>query len=138
MAMSLQIEHLEARRLLSGGVIGLTPAQVRHAYRVDQVYITDNHSNRIRGNGAGQTIAIVDAYDAPHIASDLRRFDTQFNLPDTDYRRQFVLTKIKMGGSVKLDAGWAQEISLDVEWAHAIAPRRTSCWWRPNPATLTI
>lgn len=70
--------------------------------------------------GAGKTIAIVDAYDDPNAASDLAVFSNKFNLSCTG-----CLTKVNQtGGTVmpRVDTGWALEISLDVQWAHAIAP----------------
>ncbi len=100
---------------LSVGPTGYTPAQVRHAYGFDQISF-----NGVVGDGSGQTIAIVDAYDDPAIAADLHQFDVTFGLPDP------VLTKVNQSGSAALpaaSAAWAPEISLDVEWAHAIAPR---------------
>jgi subtilase family serine protease len=73
------------------------------------------------GNGAGQTIAIVDAFDSPTILADLRVFDKQFRIADPPK-----FTKESQTGSTKalptVDAGWAQETAIDVEWAHAIAP----------------
>jgi hypothetical protein len=120
-------ESLEARELpatfaptylagpaSSAGPSGYTPAEIRHAYGFDQISF-----NGIAGNGSGQTIAIVDAYDDPNIAGDLHQFDLAFNLPDP------VLTKVNESGGAALpaaSAAWAPEISLDVEWAHAIAP----------------
>ncbi len=71
------------------------------------------------GTGAGTTIAIVDAYDDPNIANDLHQFDVAFGLPDPTF------TKENETGGTTLPAGnkgWATEIALDVEWAHAIAP----------------
>src|SRR5207249_4094592 len=41
--------------------VGLVPAQVRHAYGIDQIGF-----NGVAGDGTGQTIAIVDAYDDPN------------------------------------------------------------------------
>jgi hypothetical protein len=46
--------------------IGNTPAQIVHAYGFDQITF-DNRT--VAGNGAGQTIAIVDAYADPSISS---------------------------------------------------------------------
>src|SRR5438132_12553133 len=86
---------------------GLSPSQVKHAYGFDQ----------ITNQGAGQTIAIVDAYDDPNIASDLNAFNQQFNLPACTFR-----TVYASGARPRTDAGWSLEIALDVEWAHAIAP----------------
>src|ERR1700728_1899947 len=51
----------------SSDILGYTPAQIRAAYG-------------ITGDGAGQTIAIIDAYNDPDIASDLQTFDAQFGL----------------------------------------------------------
>jgi hypothetical protein len=99
------------------GPTGLTPAQVRHAYGFDQISF---NNGTVVGDGSGTTIAIVDAYDDPNIASDLHQFDVQFGLPDPTF------TKVNQNGGSSLpvaNASWAQEISLDVEWAHAIAPK---------------
>ena len=71
----------------------------------------------IAGNGAGQTIAIVSAYDAPTIGSDLKKFDSQFGLPNPPS-----FLKYYQPGVTRRDAGWALETALDVEWAHAMAP----------------
>lgn len=95
-------------------ISGFTPTQIRHAYGFDQVTF-----GSVIGNGAGQTIAIVDAYGDPNIANDLHVFDTAFGLPDPTF------TKVSQTGSTKYpstNAGWALETALDVEWAHAIAP----------------
>ena len=125
------IQPLEGRRLLSGDVVasplvtvtaaassstvvGLTPAQVKAAYG-----LTGLSFDGTAADGAGQTIAIVDAYDAPTLAADLATFSTTFGLPAAS------LSVVSQTGGSTLpatDAGWAQEISLDVEWAHAIAP----------------
>jgi len=98
----------------TAGPTGLSPAAVRHAYGFDTVSFSG-----ISGDGAGTTIAIVDAYDNPNIANDLKQFDIAFGLPDPAF------TKVSQTGTSSLpaaDPGWAGEIALDVEWAHAIAP----------------
>ena len=63
-----------------------------------------------------QTIAIVTAYNDPKITSDLAAFDRQYGLSAPPS-----LTVKNLGGTTT-DAGWALETSLDVEWAHALAP----------------
>ena len=93
--------------------MGHSPAQIAQAYGFNQVNF-DNGA--IAGNGAGQTIAIVDAYYAPTIASDLQKFDAQFGLAAPPSLTQYV----EQGATV--DSGWALETALDVEWAHAMAP----------------
>ena len=74
-------------------------------------------------NGAGRTIVIIDAYGSPTIASDLQVFDAAMGLPDPNF------TQIAPAGSPPpFDPndgnafGWGVETSLDVEWAHAMAP----------------
>ena len=89
-----------------------SPAVLRHAYGVDQL------GSGL--NGSGQTIAIVDAFDDPTIASDLNTFDQKFGLPAATF-----IKSVPKSGTPAYDSGWAVEISLDVEWAHAIAPGAT-------------
>ena len=98
---------------------GLSPAQVAQAYGFNQIRLTSALGASVVGNGAGQTIAIVNAYHDPNIAADLKVFDRQFGLADP------VLTQVAPfagGGTLPTNANWAAETSLDVEWAHAMAP----------------
>ncbi|MBI3864324.1 MAG: S53 family peptidase [Planctomycetia bacterium] len=96
----------------------ITPAQMSRAYGVDQIKF-----GSIKGDGAGQTIAIVDAFDAPTIVSDLAAFNAKYGLPTTASGGAPIVTKVFPGGSTPgTDTTWAREITLDVEWAHAIAP----------------
>jgi subtilase family serine protease len=95
--------------------IGLTPAQVKSAYGFSSV-----NFGSVVGNGAGQTIAIVDAYNDPNIESDLAKFDQTFGLAAPPS-----LKIVNQAGGSSLpqsNRGWTGEIALDVEWAHAIAP----------------
>ena len=91
------------------------PAQIRAAYGVDQLH----------ADGAGRTIVIVDAFQAPQIQHDLDLFDQVFELPDTTVRivAPDGLTPFDQNDGNQV--GWSAEISLDVEWAHAIAPAAT-------------
>jgi hypothetical protein len=82
------------------------PAQISQAYGL----------NLINNTGAGQTIYIIDAYNDPNIASDLKTFDAQWGLANP------TLTVHEMSSRVSNSTSWAVEESLDVEWAHAIAP----------------
>ncbi|MDP9172438.1 MAG: S53 family peptidase [Planctomycetota bacterium] len=115
-------EGLERRLFLSGSPSGLSPAQIRHAYGFDATVFT-NGGVVFGATGRNQTIAIVDAYLDPTIASDLRTFDSTFGLPNTDVNGHFVLTVATPEGTPTVDPGWSQETALDVEWAHAVAPK---------------
>jgi subtilase family serine protease len=74
--------------------------------------------------GAGQTIAIVDAYDDPNAESDLGVFSGQYGLPACTSANGCFKKVNQTGGTryPRTNSGWALEISLDVQWAHAIAP----------------
>ena len=70
------------------------------------------------------TIAIVDAYDDPTIESDLGVYSTQFGLPKCTTANG-CFKKVNQNGGTSYpakNAGWALEISLDVQIAHAICP----------------
>jgi hypothetical protein len=105
--------NLQVLPLVSPGPSGLSPQQIAGAYGVNQIKFS---GGKVVGNGAGQTIAIVTAYNDPNIGSDLAAFDSQFGLASPPS-----LTVKNLGGTAT-DAGWALETSLDVEWAHALAP----------------
>src|SRR5262245_38745001 len=60
--------------LASSSPVGLTPAKIRHAYGFDQI----TFGNGIVGDGAGQTVAVIDAYHAPTILNDVQQFSTAF------------------------------------------------------------
>jgi len=67
--------------------------------------------------GGARMIAIVDAYDAPNAANDLSAFSTQFGLPPASFQVVYA-----SGVKPAYDMGWEFEESLDVQWAHAMAP----------------
>jgi len=71
-------------------------------------------------SGAGQTIAIVDAFHDPNALSDLNKFSSTYGLPTCTTSTCF--SRLDPQGTPPVDAGWALEESLDIEWAHAEAP----------------
>ncbi|HEX4715589.1 MAG TPA: S53 family peptidase [Ktedonobacteraceae bacterium] len=85
------------------------PYQVREAYGV-----TDLLTKQITGQGS--TITIIDAYGSPTIRQDLKKFDSAWGLPDPQ------LSIVAPFGQPGSDSTWASETSLDVEWAHVMAP----------------
>jgi kumamolisin len=74
--------------------------------------------------GGSQTIAIVDAYDDPNAAADLAFFSAQFGLPFSSSKFKVVYAQ---GSQPPEDptGGWEFEESLDIEYAHAMAPNAT-------------
>jgi subtilase family serine protease len=134
------LEELETRALLSGshlaaavspanpvmqpsvsaspdaarGTVSYNAQQIRTAYGINQAALPNGQ----QATGAGQTIAIVDAYHDPNIQSDLATFDRAMGLQAPPS-----LTQQQMNGVSQVDTGWSAEASLDVEWAHAVAPQ---------------
>lgn len=97
--------------------VATRPELIRHAYGLDRITF---QNGAVAGDGRGQTIAIVTAYDQPNIASDLAAFDAAFGIPDPPK-----FAKVDQRGGTSYPApnsGWGLETSLDVEWAHAMAP----------------
>lgn len=95
----------------------------------------------LTGDGSGQTIAIVDAYRDPTIVADAEQFSTQFGLPGVcgaggTAGDCFKLKVSRPDGTAGTDQGWDLETALDVEWAHALAPRATIMLVEAHDATL--
>jgi subtilase family serine protease len=93
------------------------PAQIQQAYHLSTLYASGV-------TGQGTTIVIVDSFGSPTIKHDLSVFDRTFALPAPPS-----LTVIQPAGKVPAYdpnnsdmVGWAGETTLDVEYAHAIAP----------------
>jgi len=93
----------------------IDPYEMRRAYQVDSLIAAGY-------DGTGQTIVILDAFDNPNLVAQVATFNAFYGLPATQ------LTKVAPDGLTPFDQtnanmlGWAEEISLDVEWAHAMAP----------------
>jgi subtilase family serine protease len=96
-------QHKGTTALATIGPTGFSPAQIRSAYNLPS-------------SGGNGTIAIIAAYDCPTAQSDFVMFSQQFGLPTDNFEIH------KMASNLRADASWALEISLDVQWAHAIAP----------------
>ena len=88
--------------------VGMTPTQIKKLYNLPQ-------------NGGRGTIALIGAYDDSSIETDLAAFSKQFNLPACT-SKSGCFEKHEMSSKVASNSGWALETTLDVEWAHAIAP----------------
>jgi len=94
-----------------------SPQEIRHAYGVDGLV------NR-GDTGKGQTIVIVDSYGSPTITSDLANFDAGYGLPaPPSFTILSPLGTVPFNPTAIPDQiNWAAETTLDVEWAHAMAP----------------
>ena len=115
-------------------VVGLNPGstcydpyQIRHAYNIDSLVNTGF-------DGRGRTIVIVDAFQSPNIVLQLNTYNAFYGLPSLNglggppNANLGTFTQVAPDGLTPFVVGnadmtgWAEEISLDVLWAHAIAP----------------
>ncbi len=114
--------------MVTGAPAGLSPATLDAAYGLPGGTA-----------GAGKTIAVVDAYNDPTAASDLATFDTQFGLPAcTTANGCFKQVNETGGSSLPANNGsWSLEISLDIEWAHAVAPGANIVLVEANSSSFT-
>jgi subtilase family serine protease len=100
---------------LEPGVVCYDPYQMRHAYNID-TFISAGL------DGRGKTIVIVDAFSDPYLVGDLTYFNNFYGLPGFNVPGGPTFTQIAPDGLGPFDVGWAEEMTLDVEWAHATAP----------------
>ncbi len=91
---------------------GLNPADIQDAYKLSAT------------GGSGITVAIVDAYDDPTAEADLGVYRAQFGLPPCNMSNGCFRKVNQTGGSTlpRKDAGWAAEISLDLDMVSATCP----------------
>src|SRR5215471_3759526 len=125
-----------------------TSASMQASYNLPPLYAEHNE-------GQGVTIAIIDSFGDPNMASDLGNFDTQMGqphmcgepgvtctagMPTFQHVYWNGKTQVKAPPSGSNGAGsqtrniWALETSLDVEWAHTIAPQANILLMTTNPA----
>ncbi len=113
----------------SSSPVGLRPATVKSVYNFPTSMTA----------GAGQTIGIVDAYDDPTAENDLGVFSAQLGLPACTTANGCFKKVNQTGGTryPRSNSGWALEISLDVQWAHAIAPGASILLVEASSASFT-
>jgi len=132
----------------SAGRRCFTPTSMQNSYNLPPLYAAGNE-------GQGMTIAIIDSFGNPNMASDLANFNTQMGQPHMcgepgvtcapgmpAFQHVFWagVTQVKSPPSGSNGTGqqtrniWALETSLDVEWAHTIAPRANILLVTTNPA----
>jgi subtilase family serine protease len=98
------------------GIPCYSPLEIQNAYGLTPILNAGY-------TGAGETIIIVVSFGSPTIPEDLQTFDADYGLPDPPS-----FTQLAPLGTVPFDpsnidqVGWAFETTLDVEWAHAMAP----------------
>jgi hypothetical protein len=112
----------------TSGQRGYSPAQLQQAYGFSQ--LTGLPGNNYNNAGLGETIAIVDPFNDPAISHDVQQFDEHFNISgaaNDPASTSFLKVVNQYGGNPQTVSGPGRsggdvEESIDVEWAHAMAP----------------
>lgn len=141
---STQVDDTTAKA--GTAVATYTPAQIRAAYGLPAIPAAGTSLSAAQAAqfGAGQTIYIVDAMHNPNVAAELAAFNSKFGLPTCTTKAiatnaalplaapsaaacELSVVYSNASGAMTAtapayDSGWSTEISLDVQWAHAIAP----------------
>ena len=108
-------------KLTSSTPNGLGPVQIAGVYNLSGLSASSTA-------GAGQTIAIVDAYHDPNALTDLNTWNVQYGYPtfqactSAPSSSTSCFYQADPQGTPKVNSGWVLEESLDIEWAHAEAP----------------
>lgn len=98
-----------------------TPASIACVYKLTKAVTGCNPSTiTTLPNGGFGAIALIDAYDDPNAASDLANFDSEFGLPRANFT---VVYENGVQPPQDSTGGWESEQSIDIEMAHAMAPR---------------
>ncbi|NGZ83368.1 S53 family peptidase [Duganella aceris] len=139
-------DNSAAPQASSSTVATYTPAQIRAAYGLPTLPAgyTNLTATQAAQLGAGQTIYIVDAQHNPNVAAELAAFSSKFGLPTCATKSIAAGAALPLSAASSAacelsvvystsagamtttvpsyDSGWATEIALDVQWAHATAP----------------
>src|SRR5256714_2040782 len=99
-------------------VSGYAPAQFLHAYALDRLACSSDAAHPC---GSGKTVGIHAASADTTVEAALQTFDAQFGLATCTIANG-CLTVATPQGLPPADPTWAGEVSLDVQWVHAIAP----------------
>ncbi|MEI6804605.1 MAG: S53 family peptidase [Burkholderiales bacterium] len=141
------ISDAAATAFASNGLISTySPAQIRSAYALPALPVAGNTPTATQAAqmGAGQTIYIIDAMHDPNVVTELSAFNQKFGLPSCTSATIATAASLPLpaasasacefsvvystpsgtlsGTTPAYDAGWAGEIAMDVQWAHATAP----------------
>ncbi len=103
-----------------------TPTSIGHVYKVPGtngtgIPVFASGTGGVQKGGWG-TIAIVDAYDNPYAASEIATFDSFWGIPAASFSQVYANGNGDCT-TPPFNAGWGLEESLDIEWAHVLAPK---------------
>ncbi|WP_338604009.1 protease pro-enzyme activation domain-containing protein [Sulfolobus tengchongensis] len=102
----------------------LQPNQLLNAYNISWLY-------KYNITGKGTTIGILDFYGDPYIQQQLLEFDKENNISNPPFLKIVPIGAYNPNDGIL--SGWAMEISLDVEYAHIVAPDAGIVLYVANP-----
>ncbi len=162
-AVAVGGDGMAAPQAAASVVATYTPAQIRAAYGLPALPAAGASLSAAQAaqGGAGQTIYIVDAMHDPNVAAELAAFNQKFGLASCTTKAiaatsalplakasagacEFSVVYATAAGTMgtaapAYDAGWATEIALDVQWAHATAPlARIVLIEAPDPSQASL
>src|SRR2546423_4261588 len=110
----MQTDSVRAAVAAQAAPSGIGPGDLQSAYKLPS-----------GSGGAGQTVAISDAFDNPNAEADLAVYRSQFGLPPCTTANG-CFRKVNQNGAAsplpRSDTGWAGEIALDVDMVSAVCP----------------
>jgi archaellum component FlaF (FlaF/FlaG flagellin family) len=132
---SMAFAGTRIRAIANGSVVGsflvtgpctLAAGVSRQGYYPCDLQSAYNLTSSSASNGSDQTVAIVDAFDDPNAESDLAIYRNAFGLPPCTTANGCFSKRTQNGSSTNFpvpDAGWALEMSLDLDMVSAICPK---------------
>jgi len=113
---------IQSKSGISRSIAGLQPSDFQTRYDLPS-----------STNGAGQIVAIVDAYDNPNVASDLAAYRSEFGLGAATFSKYN--QNGQQSGYPHGSVGWGVEIDLDVQMVSAACPKCTIYLVEANSST---
>jgi hypothetical protein len=123
--------------VINSAVAGISPSQMQTAYGVNLISF-----GSVAGTGAGQTIAIIDAFNDPNIISDANSFSTTFGLPQFNGSGGPTLRVLNENGGTALPANdgadsWASRSPSTSSGRTPSRPRPTSSCMKAAPPEVS-
>jgi fibronectin-binding autotransporter adhesin len=132
------VRPIAVRTFDANGAPSFYPTQLQQAYGVNTLQASGNNS------GAGQTVAIIDAYNYPNALAALNTFSAGYqgnwSLPAMSSSGSGpTFTQLNENGGTSLptttDSGWAGEEALDFDYVHTMAPKANIILYEANSAS---
>ncbi|OIK25732.1 S53 family peptidase [Streptomyces malaysiense] len=120
---------------------GITPkAATPSGYGPSDLQSAYGLTSAAASKGSGETVAIVDAYNDPNAEADLAKYRSYYGLSACTKANGCFKQVSQTGSTTSLprsDAGWSEEISLDLDMVSATCPNCNILLVEAKSATMT-